>query len=133
MGTMIGSNMGKMMGQNMYTNMMGHNMDQTMMGHSLDSPMLRHNMDNTMMGRNMYTNMMGRDMSSNMMGLDMTSNMVGQDLPSHTMDNIMMGSQDMYTNSNVMGHDMNRMAPLNKISQRMQIETMPSQSFSKFF
>merc|ERR1712108_54456 len=104
------------------------------MGHNI--------MDNTMMGRNMYTSMMGREMSSNMMGqkmysnmmgLDMTSNMVSQDMPSHMMDNSMMGSQDMYTNSNVMGHDMNQMAPLNKMSQSMQIETMPSQSFSRFF
>merc|ERR1712156_883832 len=147
--TMIGNNMDKtIMGAPMVQAMLGHNMDKTMMGSPMVQTMLGHNNmvpQNTrlnmfgfpMMGHGTYTNMMGRDMSSNMMGnnmysnmmgRDMASNMVGQDMPSR-----MMGSQDMYTNANLMGHDMNRMAPLNMMSHKMQIETMPSQSFTRFF
>merc|ERR1712027_274015 len=96
-------------------------------------PMMGHNTYTNMMGRDMSSSMMGNNMYSNMMGRDMASNMVGQDMPSHMMDRSMMGSQDMYTNANLMGHDLNRMAPLNMMSQKMQIETMPSQSFTRFF
>merc|ERR1711963_1017218 len=134
---MIGSNMGKMMRQNKYQivpswdeTMMGNNVDNTMMGEPMVQTMLGHNNKDInitgstgtrttlvfpwfpMMGHPTYTNMMGRDMSSNM---------VGQDMPSHT-----MGSQDMYTNANLMGRDMNRMEPLNTMSHKIQIETMPS-------
>merc|ERR1719245_2993422 len=160
---MIGHNMDKtMMGagmvQNMGHNMMGHNMDKTMMGapmvQNMGHNMMGHNMDKTMMGAPMIQNighnnkitgfnmfgfpmfgfpMMGQKSYTNMMGRDMASNMVGQDMPSHMMDRSMMGSQDMYTNANLMGHDMNRMAPVNMMSQKMQIETMPSQSFTRFF
>merc|ERR1711963_1329709 len=132
----------------------GNNMDKTMMGVPLVmlGPMLGHN-DNTMMGGpiNMvqhvgHNNMLGHNMDkkgstlvfgfpgmghrtyTNMMGRDMASNMVGQDMPSHT-----MGSQDMYTNANLMGRDMSRMEPLNTMSHKIQIETMPSQSFTRFF
>merc|ERR1712038_1826357 len=142
-----------MLGHNMDQAMLGHNMDKTMMGSPMVQTMLGHNNmvpQNTrfnmfgfpMMGHGTYTNMMGRDMSSNMMGnnmysnmmgRDMASNMVGQDMPSHMMDRSMMGSQDMYTNANLMGRDMNRMAPLNMMSHKMLIETMPSQSFTRFF
>merc|ERR1711973_821247 len=153
---MSSPNMGKMMRQNKYQivpswdeTVMEHNMDKTMMGNNMDKTQMGHNMDNTkmgapmvqaMMGHPTYTNMMGRDLSSsmmgnnmysNMMGRDMASNMVGQDMPSHMMDRSMMGSQDMYTNANLMGHDMNRMAPQNMMNQKMQIETMPSQSFTR--
>merc|ERR1712117_711277 len=123
-------------------------MDKTMMGAPMVMapmlvPMLGHKMDNTIMGapinmvqtsghNNMvwsgHNSMMGNNMYSNMMGRDLASNMVGQDMPSHT-----MGSQDMYTNANLMGRDMNRMEPLNTMSHKMQIETMPSQSFTRFF
>merc|ERR1712038_1646476 len=136
------------MGAPMVQAMLGHNMDKTMMGSPMVQTMVGHNNmvpQNTrlnmfgfpMMGHGTYTNMMGRDMSSNMMGNNMysnmmgrgmASNMVGQDMPSH-----MMGSQDMYTNANLMGRDMNQMAPLNMMSHKMQIETMPSQSFTRFF
>merc|ERR1712241_414783 len=143
--TMMGRNVGKtsqpitansennmdktMMGAPMGQIMLGHNMDNTMMGAPMVQTMLGHNnMDNNirgssgtrstlvfgfpMRGHNTYTSMMGRGMSSNM---------VGQDMPSHMMDRSMMGSQDMYTNANLMGHDMNRMAPVNMMSQKMQI------------
>merc|ERR1712156_644233 len=152
--TQMGHNMDNTnMGAPMVQAMLGHNMDKTIMGSPMVQTMLGHNNmvhnnmvpQNTrfnmfgfpMMGHGTYTNMMGRDMSSNMMGnnmysnmmgRDMASNMVGQDMPSR-----MMGSQDMYTNANLMGHDMNRMAPLNMMSHKMQIETMPSQSFTRFF
>merc|ERR1712156_1373004 len=156
--TIMGHNMHKAkMGNNMDKTQMGHNMDNTNMGAPMVQAMLGHNMvhnnmvhnnmvpQNTrfnmfgfpMMGHGTYTNMMGRDMSSNMMGnnmysnmmgRDMASNMVGQDMPSH-----MMGSQDMYTHANLMGRDMTQMAPLNMMSHKMQIETMPSQSFTRFF
>jgi len=152
--TQMGHNMDNTnMGAPMVQAMLGHNMDKTMMGSPMVQTMLGHNNmvpQNTrfnmfgfpMMGHGTYTNMMGRDMSSNMMGnnmysnmmgRDMASNMVGQDMPSHMMDRSMMGSQDMYTNANLMGRDMNRMAPLNMMSHKMQIETMPSQSFTRFF
>merc|ERR1719295_886174 len=147
------NNMDKtMMGAPMVQIMLGHNMDNTMMGAPMVQTMLGHNnMDNNirgssgtrstlvfgfpMMGHNTYTSMMGRGMSSsmmdnnmysNMMGRDLASNMVGQDMPSHMMDRSMMGSQDMYTNANLI-------APVNMMSQKMQIETMPSQSFTRFF
>merc|ERR1719295_2551410 len=90
---------------------------------------------NNMVGRDMsFMNMMGRDTSSrnNMMrqGLD---NKMGHDMSSR---NNLMG-RDTYSNqmlsSNTMGLDMNRMAPANTMSQRMQIETMPSQLFNRFF
>merc|ERR1711973_189473 len=151
--TQMGHNMDNTkMGAPMVQAMLGHSMDKTMMGAPMVQTMLGHNnMDKNMrfnifgfpmMGHPTYTNMMGRDLSSsmmgnnmysNMMGRDMASNMVGQDMPSHMMDRSMMGSQDMYTNANLMGHDMNRMAPLNMMSHKMQIETMPSQSFTRFF
>merc|ERR1712076_155473 len=119
-------------------NLMGRDMSSlNIMGRDMSSI--------NMMGRDMPSmNMMGRDMSSmNNMGQDMSSvNMMGRDMSSmnNMMDqgmvNNMMGN-DMYSNrmmsSNMMGRDMNRMAPLNKMSQRMQIETMPSQSLNRFF
>jgi len=151
--TQMGHNMDNTkMGAPMVQAMLGHSMDKTMMGAPMVQTMLGHNnMDKNMrfnmfgfpmMGHPTYTNMMGRDLSSsmmgnnmysNIMGRDMASNMVGQDMPSHMMDRSMMGSQDMYTNANLMGHDMNRMAPQNMMNQKMQIETMPSQSFTRFF
>merc|ERR1719336_287023 len=130
-----------MMGAPMVQTMLGHNnMDNNIRGSSgtrstlvFGLPMMGHKTYTNMMGGDMSSSMMGNNMYSNMMGRDMASNMVGQDMPSHMMDRSMMGSQDMYTNANLMGHDMNRMAPVNMMSQKMQIETMPSQSFTRFF
>merc|ERR1719357_1092362 len=148
-------NMGKMMRQNKYQivpswdeTVTEHNMHKAKTGNNMDNTQMGHNMDNTKMGAPMVQTMlghnnmvpqttrfnmfgfpmMGHGTYTNMMGRDMASNMVGQDMPSH-----MMGSQDMYTNANLMGRDMNRMAPLNMMSHKMQIETMPSQSFTRFF
>merc|ERR1719295_2302315 len=125
----------------MVQTMLGHNnMDNNIRGSSgtrstlvFGLPMRGHNTYTNMMGGDMSSSMMGNNMYSNMMGRDLASNMVGQDMPSHMMDRSMMGSQDMYTNANLMCHDMNRMAPLNMMSRKMQIETMPSQSFTRFF
>merc|ERR1719394_331183 len=123
-----------MMGAPLFQAMLGHNnMDKNIRYNMFGFPLMGHNTYTNMMGRDMSSSMMGNNMYSNMMGRDMASNMVGQDMPSHMMDRSMMGSQDMYTNANLMGHDMNRMAPVNMMSQMMQIETMPSQSFTRFF
>jgi len=153
MGHNIPSNM---LGRDMSTNMMGHGMTSNMMGHRLSTDMINRNMDMNMMDQTMYTNMMGQGkMTSNMnakempsiiMGQDMSSNMMernmmSQDMSSNMMERNMMG-QDMYSNamdnkiasSNIMmSRGMNQMTPLNRMSQRMQIETMPSQSLNRFF
>merc|ERR1719336_1673670 len=103
---------------------MGQDISSIKMGHGL----------NNMMGHDMSSmNMMGQDMSSmnNMVGHDMSTNQMSQEMSSNLM------GRDRYSNqmlsSNTMGLDMNRMAPLNTMSQRMQIETMPSQSLNRFF
>merc|ERR1711962_169819 len=137
-------------------NMMGHDISSmNMMGRDMSSMnMMGRDMysRNNMMGRDMTSrnnmmnldNMMGHDMSSrnNMMGPDMSSrnNMVGHDMSTNQMSQEMSSNlmgRDMYSNqmlsSNTMGLDMNRMAPPNTMSQRMQIETMPSQSLNRFF
>merc|ERR1712038_1332174 len=91
-----------------------------------------------MMGQTMYTNKMGqRDMVSNLrnpslLRSDMSANlmergMMGQDIYSNVMDN----RNKMMSSNVVMGQ--NQMTPLNRMSQRMQIETMPSQSLNRFF
>ena len=153
MGRNIPSNM---LGRDMSTNMMGHSMTSNMMGRGLSTDMINRNMDMNMMDQTMYTNMIGQGkMTSNMvpkempsiiMGQDMSSNvmernMMGQDMSSNMMERNMMG-QDMYSNamdnkiasSNIMmSRGMNQMTPLNRMSQRMQIETMPSQSLNRFF
>merc|ERR1711992_33894 len=109
-----------------HNNMLGHSMDKKGSTLVFGFPGMGHRTYTSMMGRDMSSSMMGNNMYSNMMGRDMASNMVGQDMPSHMMDRSMMGSQDMYTNANLM-------APMNMMSQKMQIETMPSQSFTRFF
>merc|ERR1711963_706819 len=131
---MIGSNMGKMMRQNMYqivpswdesmediAGNVGHNMDNTMMGapmvQNMGHNMMGHNMDKTMMGagmvQNMGHNMMGHNMDKNMMdnNVDKTSQpMPMEDIAGNVgnnMDNTMMGApmvQNM--GHNMMGHNM---------------------------
>merc|ERR1712226_1485010 len=126
---MMGRDMSSMnnMGQDMSSvNMMGRDMSSVnMMGRDMSSM-------NNMMDQGMVNNMMGNDMSSmNTLGRGMSNSQMGQEMSSNLM------GRDMYSNrmmsSNMMGRDMNRMAPLNKMSQRMQIETMPSQSLNRFF
>jgi len=145
-----------MMGRNIPSNMLGHSMTSNMMGRDLSTSMINRNMDENMIDQTMYTNMMGQGkMTSNMnakempsiiMGQDMSSNlmernMMGQEMSSNMIERNMMG-QDMYSNamdnkiasSNIiMSRGMNQMTPLNRMSQRMQIETMPSQSLNRFF
>merc|ERR1711973_36505 len=114
-----------------FMNMMGRDMlsRNKQMGHEISSR-------NNMMGQGL-NNMMGRDMSSmNMMGQDMSSrNMMGQGL-NNMMGHDMSGNQMSHEmSSNLMGGDMysNNMVSSNMMSQRMQIETMPSQSLNRFF
>ena len=90
------------------------------------------NLNHNMMGQGMVNNMMDNDRySMNTMGHGMSTSQMGQEMSSNLM------GRDMYSNkmvsSNMMGHDMSRMTPLNRMSQRMQIETMPSQSLNRFF
>merc|ERR1712117_902241 len=128
---MMGNDMSSMnnMGRDVSSiNMLGHDMlSMNMMGRDMSSR-------NNIIGQGMVNNMMGHDMSSmNVMDREMLSrnNMMGQEMSSNLM------GRDMYSNkmvsSNMMGHDMSRMTPLNRMSQRMQIETMPSQSLNRFF
>merc|ERR1711973_173473 len=113
------SSMNNILGNNLSTmNMMGRDMSfMNMMGHDISSR-------NNMMGRDMSSrnNMVGHDMSTNQMSQEMSSNLMGRDMYSNQM-----------LSSNTMGLDINRMAPSNTMSQRMQIETMPSQSLNRFF
>jgi len=131
-----------MMGRNIPSNMLGHSMTSNMMGRDLSTSMINRNMDVNMIDQTMYTNMMGQGkMTSNMNAKEMPSIIMGQDMSSNMMERNMMG-QDMYSNamdnkiasSNIMmSRGMNQMTPLNRMSQRMQIETMPSQSLNRFF
>merc|ERR1719394_666481 len=104
-----------------------------------------------MKGKEMSSAMMGRGLGHNVM----ERNMLGQDIYSNAMDNnelmtsnVMMGRdmyqiQDMYLNdmdnnkmmtSNIMiGRDMHQMTPVTRMNQKMQIQTMPSQSLNNFF
>ena len=74
----------------------------------------------------MTSSIMGQDISSNMME---SRNMMGQDLYSNAMEN----NNKMMSSNILMGGNMNQMTPLSRMSQRMQIETMPSQSLNRFF
>jgi len=148
MGRNIPSNM---LGRDMSTNMMGHSMTSNMMGRGLSTDMINRNMDMNMMDQTMYTNMMGQGkMTTNMNTKEMPSIIMGQDMSSNVMERNMMGQdissnmmgQDMYSNAmdnkigssnTMMSRGMNQMTPLNRMSQRMQIETMPSQSLNRFF
>merc|ERR1711974_191303 len=135
----------------MYTtnNLMGRDMSSmnNMMGRDMSSIEM---MDRDMSSMNMmgldksFMNMMGRDMlyRNKLMGYDMSSrnNMMGQRLNNmmgRDMSSINMMGRDMSSNqmlsSKTMGHDMSRMAPLNTMSQRLQIQSMPSQSLNRFF
>jgi len=127
----------KIMGHGMTNNMMGHDLNSSIMGPDVLTNMMNRNRDMSMMGQTMYTNKMGlpdvisnMGLSSHMRGQDMSSdrmerNMIGQDMYSNTMDKKMMSSNIM------MGQ--NQIMPLNRMSQRMHIETMPSQSLTRFF
>merc|ERR1711973_723178 len=100
-----------MMNRGMSSNMIN------MMGRDMTSKMMNQGMSIDMMGRNT----MGQDMTSKMM----ERNMVGQDMYSDV-----MGIENKMMSSNIM-MGQNQMTLLNRLNQRMQIETMPSQS--RFF
>merc|ERR1712038_355415 len=109
------------------------------MGPKMSTNIMNRNRDMSTVGQTMYTNKMGlRDMTSNM---GMSSLMMGQDITSEMMERNMLG-QDVYSigmdNKNkMMSSNMmmggNQMTPRNRMSQMMQIETMPSQSLNGFF
>merc|ERR1711973_1015597 len=134
-----------MMARDMYANLMGRDMATNMIGYDKTSSMLDRDMLTNMMNPNMDVNMMGQTMHSNMMGRSgMTSSIMDQDISSNMMENRNMMGQDLYSNamennnkmmsSNIlMGGNMNQMTPLSRMSQRMQIQTMPSQSLNRFF
>merc|ERR1711963_1041256 len=116
---MIGSNMGKMMRQNMYqivpswdepmediAGNVGNNMDNTMMGapmvQNMGHNMMGHNMDKTMMDNNVdktsqpmpmedIAGNVGNNMDNTMMGAGMVQNM-GHNMMGHNMDKTMMGA-----------------------------------------
>merc|ERR1712226_1431472 len=120
-----------MMGKGMTNDVMGHDMTSSIMGPDMSTYMMSRNRDMPVMGQTMYTNKMNlRDMISN---VGMPSLMREQDISSDMMERNMMG-QDLYSNtmSNIMMAQ-NQMTPLNRMSQRMQIKTMPSQSLTRFF
>ena len=124
-----------MMGRDMSTNVMGHDMTSNKLGNGLTTDMISPNLGMNMMDQTMYTNMMG-EMTSNttpffklgqgMLSTMMERNMMGKGMYSNAMDNKM--------SSNIMmSRNMNQMSPLNRMSQRMEIETIPSQSLNRFF
>merc|ERR1719334_68664 len=147
-----------MMGLDMTPNRLGHDMSTQMMGRDKTGNRMDHEMISSIMGRDRLTNinmrkqnmdvpMTRQNMYTNMMGShDMTSMpalLMGQVLSSDMMERNMM-DQDRYSNvmnnhnkimpSNIMMRsNMKQMAPLNRMSQRMQIETMPSRSMNRFF
>merc|ERR1711962_1768137 len=120
------SSRNNIIGQGKVNNMMGHDMSSmNVMGREMLSRnnMMGQGMVNNTMDNDMYSmNAMGHGMSTSQMGQEMSSNLMGRDMHSNKM-----------VSSNMMGHDMSRMTPLNSMSQRMQIETMPSQSLNRFF
>jgi len=129
----------KMLGRGMTNNMMGHDMISSIMGPKMSTNLMNRNRGMSTVGQTMYANKMGlRDMTSNM---GMSSLMGGQDMTSEMMERNMMG-QDIYSNDmdnknkimpskTMMGG--NQMTPRNRMSQMMQIETMPSQSLNRYF
>merc|ERR1711973_630714 len=142
------------MGRGMYTNLMGRDRTSSLMGRDMSTSMIGYDKTSSMLDRDMLTNMMNPNMDVNMMGQTMHSNMMGrsgmtssimdQDISSNMMENRNMMGQDLYSNamennnkmmsSNIlMGGNMNQMTPLSRMSQRMQIQTMPSQSLNRFF
>merc|ERR1711973_714832 len=124
-----------MMGRDMTSNMLGLNLSPQMMGRDMLSN-LRNNID-IPRSRPMYTNIMGgRDTSlpTLMMGQDLSSDMMARNMMSPAMySNIMENNDKMMSSNILMGSNMKLMAPLNRMSQRIQIETMPSQSLNRFF
>jgi len=151
-----------MMNQGMSSNMMGRDMTSNRLGLNLSPQMMGRDMSDNVMSQGVTTSIMGRDMLSNMMnnvdiprsrpmytnimgGRDtsLPTLMMGQDLSSDMMErnmmspamysNIMENNDKMMSSNILMGSNVKLMAPLNRMSQRIQIETMPSQSLNRFF
>merc|ERR1712244_203840 len=126
-------------------NQMSRNMGRDLyMNNGMSSQMVNRNMMSQDMSTNMMNgNMMGRSMSnsrmySNMMDQDMPNNMMNsRNMMSNNMrNNQMMGQDMMYSNMNRMNQGMNSYANIelmgqnrNMMSQRMEIEQMPSTRF----
>jgi len=128
----------QMMDRGMTNNMLGHDLTFSTMGRDMSTNLMTLDRHMPMMGQTLYTNKMGqRDMVSNLrnpslLRSDMSADLMergvmGQDVYSNVMDN----RNSMMSSNVVMGQ--NQMTPLNRMSQRMQIETMPSQSLNRFF
>merc|ERR1712226_1369526 len=119
------------MGRDMSDNVMGQGVTSSIMGRDMLTNMRNNNMD-IPRSRTMYTNMMGgRDTTSLptlKMSQDLSSDMMNQAMYSNTMEN-----NDKMSSNILMGSNVKLMAPLNRMSQIMQIETMPSQSLNRFF
>jgi len=128
----------QMMDRGMTNNMLGHDLTFSTMGRDMSTNLMTLDRHMPMMGQTLYTNKMGqRDMVSNLrnpslLRSDMSADLMergvmGQGVYSNIMDN----RNEMMSSNLVMGR--NQMTPLNRMSQRMQIETMPSQSLNRFF
>merc|ERR1719322_273485 len=127
-----------MIGRDLTSNVMGHDLTFSTMGRDMSTNLMTLDRNIPMMGQTLYTNKMSqRDMVSNLrnpslLRSDMSADLMergvmGQDVYSNVMDN----RNSMMSSNVVMGQ--NQMTPLNRMSQRMQIETMPSQSLNRFF
>merc|ERR1719336_3675046 len=154
---MIGHDLtSNVMGREMTSNMMDQHMSNQMIDRGMTNNMMGHDLTFSTMGRDMLTNLMTLDRNMPMMGQTLHTNKMGQrdmvsnlrnpsllrsDMSADLMERGVMG-QDVYSNvmdnrnsmmsSNiVMGR--NQMAPLSRMSQKMQIGTMPSQSLNRFF
>merc|ERR1711963_200817 len=155
---MIGSNMGKMMRQNMYqivpswdepmediAGNVGNNMDKTMMGagmvQNMGHNMMGHNMDKNMMDNNVdktsqpmpmedIAGNVGNNMDNTMMGAPMVQNM-GHNMMGHNMDKTMMGAgmvQNM--GHNMMGHNMDKNMMDNNVDKTSQPMPMPMEDIA---
>merc|ERR1712117_550751 len=121
----------QMMDRGMTNNMLGHDLTFSTMGRDMSTNMMTLDRHMPMMGQTLYTNKMGqRDMVSNLrnpslLRSDMSADLMERGMIGHD-SNVMDNRNRMMSSNVVMGR--NQMTPLNRMSQRMQIETMPSQS-----
>jgi len=126
----------QMMDRGMTNNMLGHDLTFSTMGRDMSTNLMTLDRHMPMMGQTLYTNKMGqRDMVSNLrnpslLRSDMSADLMERGMISHD-SNVMDNRNRMMSSNVVMGW--NQMTPLNRMSQRMQIETMPSQSLNRFF
>merc|ERR1712226_1535224 len=119
-----------MMGHGMTNNMMGHDMTSSIAGRDMSTNMLNRNSDRPMMGQTTYTNKMGHgDMTSNM---GISSDMMERNMMGHDMYSNIKDSKNKLMSSNIkMGQ--NLMTPINRMNQRIKLDTMPSQFLNAYF